>query len=137
MGLPLHLQIEIESYLCCHKSCDAYIIMPAEIVAQYRKNHDWWYCHRGHQQHFSGKSKEEKLKAELAEKERELQREIKRKEWAQQGEKRAEYQRRAAKGQLTKTKNRIKNGVCPCCNRTFKDLARHMAGQHPDYGKKE
>lgn len=20
-----------------------------------------------------------------------------------------------------------------CCNRSFKDLARHMAGQHPDY----
>lgn len=24
-------------------------------------------------------------------------------------------------------------GVCPCCNRTFKNLARHMAGQHPGF----
>lgn len=23
--------------------------------------------------------------------------------------------------------------VCPCCNRTFQNVARHIAGQHPDY----
>ena len=39
----------------------------------------------------------------------------------------------AQKGVTTKIKNRIGNGVCPCCNRTFKNLARHMQGQHPDY----
>lgn len=37
------------------------------------------------------------------------------------------------KGQLTKTKKRIAAGVCPCCNRQFKNLARHMNGQHPGY----
>ena len=47
----------------------------------------------------------------------------------------AHEERRAAayKGHLTRTKNRIKNGVCPCCNRQFKNLQRHMASQHPDY----
>jgi hypothetical protein len=45
----------------------------------------------------------------------------------------AERQRAAAKGQLTKTKNRIAKGVCPCCNRTFQNLGKHMAGQHPDF----
>ena len=39
----------------------------------------------------------------------------------------------AIKGQLTKTRNRVANGVCPCCSRTFVDLGRHMAGQHPEY----
>ena len=37
------------------------------------------------------------------------------------------------KGKLTKTRKRVGNGVCPCCNRSFADLGRHMAGQHPDY----
>jgi hypothetical protein len=33
--------------------------------------------------------------------------------------------------------NRVKKGVCPCCNRTFSDLQRHMATKHPDKtGKK-
>ena len=28
-------------------------------------------------------------------------------------------------------KRRIQNGVCPCCNRTFQNLARHMQQKHP------
>lgn len=45
------------------------------------------------------------------------------------------YKRQSAamKGVATKMKNRIKVGVCPCCNRTFQDLARHMASQHKDF----
>lgn len=45
----------------------------------------------------------------------------------------AERQRAAAKGQVTKLKNRVAAGVCPGCNRTFQNLARHIAGQHPDF----
>lgn len=39
----------------------------------------------------------------------------------------------AARGQVTKLKNRVGKGVCPCCNRTFANLQRHMQGQHPDW----
>ena len=39
----------------------------------------------------------------------------------------------ASKGQMTKLKNRVKNGVCPCCNRTFVNLLRHMKSKHPEY----
>lgn len=42
-------------------------------------------------------------------------------------------QHAATKGQLTKTKNRVAHGVCPCCNRTFKNLADHMQTKHPEY----
>lgn len=24
-------------------------------------------------------------------------------------------------------------GVCPCCNRSFTNVRRHMTSQHPDY----
>ena len=37
------------------------------------------------------------------------------------------------RGVATRMKNRIKVGVCPCCNRTFQDLAKHMASQHKDF----
>lgn len=43
----------------------------------------------------------------------------------------------ATKGQLTKTKKRVAGGVCPCCNRSFVNLARHMAGQHPSYATEQ
>ena len=40
---------------------------------------------------------------------------------------------RGYKGALTKAKKRSAAGVCPCCHRTFKQLARHMKAKHPDY----
>jgi len=43
---------------------------------------------------------------------------------------------RTIKGHLTRTKNRIANGVCPCCNRSFKNLHNQMSRQHPDYTEK-
>lgn len=49
---------------------------------------------------------------------------------------RAAYAERSAsayKGQATRLRNRAKNGVCPCCHRTFQQLARHMAAKHPDF----
>ncbi len=49
----------------------------------------------------------------------------------------AERRRAAQKGVTTKIKKRVAAGVCPCCNRTFQDLARHMAGQHPEFTKDE
>jgi hypothetical protein len=38
----------------------------------------------------------------------------------------------AVKGQLTKVKNRVGHGVCPCCNRSFENLKRHMTSKHPE-----
>lgn len=49
----------------------------------------------------------------------------------QQAEKKAS----TYKGHLTRTKKRISGGVCPCCNRSFENLARHMKSKHPKYGK--
>jgi hypothetical protein len=43
----------------------------------------------------------------------------------------------ALRGQITKAKKRAAGGACPCCNRTFVQLARHMTTKHPDYVPKE
>ena len=48
----------------------------------------------------------------------------------------AEASLRATKGVVTKQRKRLErvaNGVCPCCNRSFRDLKRHMQTKHPDY----
>jgi hypothetical protein len=42
----------------------------------------------------------------------------------------------AGKAQVTKLKKRASAGVCPCCNRTFSNMARHMAHQHPEFDSK-
>ena len=132
-AVAISLTTELDYVYCCHEGCDAVIIMPAKVMRKFRENHEWWYCYNGHVQHFTGASKTEKLKAEL-------EREKKRREWAEIGERQAnkradhlERSRNAYKGKLNSTKKRIKNGVCPCCNRQFKDLQRHMKSKHPDY----
>ena len=79
---------------------------------------------------FSGISETRALKKELV------------RERAQHDQTRAdrdtsERRRCAEKGAKTKLKKRIANGVCPCCNRSFKDLHRHMTTKHSDFLKKE
>jgi hypothetical protein len=54
-------------------------------------------------------------------------------EWRKQ----AQNQARAFKGRVTRLKNRAAAGVCPCCNRTFAQLARHMATKHKGFTAEE
>ncbi|KKN75776.1 hypothetical protein LCGC14_0376520 [marine sediment metagenome] len=42
---------------------------------------------------------------------------------------------RGHKAAKTRLKNRIANGVCPCCNRHFTNLNRHMTTMHPDFSE--
>lgn len=82
---------------------------------------------------YSQNNENARLKRQLAVAE---QREKWERERAERNRQRAETNARraaAARGQVTKIKRRVSKGVCPCCSRTFVDLARHMAGQHPDY----
>jgi len=44
---------------------------------------------------------------------------------------------RGHKAAKTRIINRISKGVCPCCNRYFKDLHKHIENQHPNYCKQE
>lgn len=48
-----------------------------------------------------------------------------------------ERQLSATRGVVTRIKNRVKNGVCPCCNRHFENLQRHMGTKHPDWQPEE
>ena len=38
----------------------------------------------------------------------------------------------AQKGVTTRIKNRVKNGVCPFCNRHFQNVKAHMDSQHAE-----
>lgn len=48
---------------------------------------------------------------------------------------RAEASLTATRGVVTKLNKRVSAGVCPCCSRTFRQLAQHMAHQHPEFVK--
>jgi hypothetical protein len=46
-----------------------------------------------------------------------------------------EHRLRSTKGVVTRIKNRVGKGVCPCCHRSFHNLARHMTNKHPTWGE--
>lgn len=91
-----------------------------------------FFCPNGHEQVFR-ESEVERLKRELEAHKRTL-------EWTRNSrdryQKDYEHEKHRAngyKGALTRTKNRVGQGVCPCCNRTFVKLAAHMKTKHPQY----
>lgn len=118
---------------CCN--CGMTFAVPADFDERRRDDHGRFYCPAGHGQSYTGPSAAEKerkraarLEQQLASREEDL-----RVERASHG--RTKGRLTATKGQLTKTRKRVGNGVCPCCNRSFANLGRHMSGQHPEYAE--
>lgn len=100
-----------------------------ETMKKWQQNGQSFYCPNGHVQHFT-ESENAQLKKQLEASKRDA-------EWVRAQRDRAEKQASAARGQVTKIKNRISNGVCPCCNRSFFNLKRHMLHMHPEFKNEE
>lgn len=101
-----------------------------------QENAKGWFCpYCKNNWGYFGKTEAQRLRDQLAE---ERQRRQHAQQNARLADERAEHERRRAlgyKGQMARTKKRIGNGVCPCCNRTFKDLQQHMTTKHPEYAQ--
>ncbi len=120
---------------CCRCKTDIYLPEALYEAAQ-KSTSITFYCPYGHSQIFAaGETEADKLRRErdrLAQKLAEKDDEI-----ASQRRLREETERRlsAQKGQVTKLKKRAAAGTCPCCQRTFSNMASHMKNQHPEYVK--
>jgi hypothetical protein len=112
--------------------CGVAHAVPSELYAFVQRQHQNGkaqtsiYCPLGHQWTFAGESEAEKLRGQLQRNEQRLQatRDLLAHE---------ERSHAATRGHLTRTKRRVGAGVCPCCNRSFTQLGRHMKSKHPDY----
>lgn len=131
-GMIITDTVKMVTEECCN--CGTLFAVTEQFQRECLDNHGkWFYCPNGHRQHYTGKTDEQKAKERAAELERRL---ASRDEDLRAARMQRDEERRrhaATKGQLTKTKRRIAHGVCPCCGRTFANVARHMAGRHPDY----
>lgn len=114
-------------------TCGIVFGMPDSLKTRLLRTHETFYCPAGHGQHYTGPSDVEKLKKQLEAAEQQIGTLTARARHEQDQREAAERNERAAKRELNRTKKRVSNGVCPCCNRTFVNLQRHMAGRHPDY----
>jgi hypothetical protein len=112
--------------------CSIPFAIPANLHEKVRATGQLFYCPNGHKIGYS-ESENQRLKIKAEREER----------WRKDAETRARAardqadaaQRRvtAYKGTVTRMKKRASAGVCPCCTRTFQNVQRHMASQHPAY----
>lgn len=109
---------------CCN--CGMAFGMPQDYQRRRRNDHEMFYCPAGHPQHYTGKPTEEGLRERLEA--------ANRRTAAAVGQAKRERDRaNGYKGAMRKVKKRVAHGVCPCCTRTFRDLAAHMKTKHADY----
>lgn len=111
----LDVSVTLQRITCC--SCGIVYAIPQTFQQEVRDNHQTFYCPNGHRQWYPAESESEKLLKLLRQRENELAQKVT-----------ANIQ---LDNQLTKIKKDIAVGKCPCCGKTFKHLANHMARKHP------
>lgn len=121
---------------CCNSNCKVQFMMTDAYhqTALSKRENFKFHCPNGHAQWYvSGESDLDKMRRE---RDRAVQKVAEREDTIREleGDKeRLGREKSALRGQITRVKNRVKNGVCPCCNRTFANLAAHMKSKHPAY----
>jgi DNA-binding XRE family transcriptional regulator len=115
--------VENEWLESCHcGKCGITWAMPTVFLAARRQDGKTFYCPNGDPRVFR-ESSEDRLKKEL-----ERQRQITEAEQARAA--RIERERDQVARAHQRMRQRVMNGVCPCCNRTFQNLMQHMKTEH-------
>lgn len=128
------LGIRLESITCY--SCGTVFAVTDSLARKLHDTGSTFYCPNGHSQHFT-KTTQQKLEDALEQVKRERERANARVNAYRDQADATERSNRALRGSNTKLRKRIAAGVCPCCQRSFQNLAQHMAGQHPDYAESD
>lgn len=123
----------LASAMCHCPSCGIPFAVPLNWQQEKRRDHSSLYCPNGHKFYYPGKSREEQLNDELAVARVRLTDEQARRQREVEARQHAERSASAYRGKVTLIKNRVGNGVCPCCRRTFQNLMKHMHTQHPTW----
>ena len=124
----------LEHHIC--PTCGIEYAAPAEFFRSKNENNDpdnnSWHCPNGHIVVFT-----ESLADKLRRENQRLAQRIAMKDdqvaAARDDADAADRRAAAFKGQVTKIKKRAAAGVCPCCNRQFQNLHRHMETKHPSF----
>jgi hypothetical protein len=115
-------------------NCITHFAMDEALNRRCLKTGRKFYCPNGHANCYQDNELSQ-LREEREKLKQEAESARKQKLWAENQYQIEKQRHSATKGQLTKTRKRIANGVCPCCHRTFKQLASHMANKHPGFAE--
>lgn len=97
--------------------------MPERVVRARRDDRATFYCPNGDPRAFNGMSETDRLREEV-------KRQQQMREAAEARATSVSRQRDEVARAHKRMRTRIMNGVCPCCNRSFQNLLRHMQTEH-------
>lgn len=129
-GLAFQLQHQFET-IYCYK-CSIGFAVAAAIRKRWHESGESFFCPNGHSQHYT-ESDVQRLRKQLEAQTRQTEFARNNARAEREAREATERQLTAHKAAKTRLRNRIKNGVCPCCTRSFSNLAAHMKSQHPDF----
>lgn len=111
------VDIEFELRQC--RTCGIYFQLPKGYIDGCQKDpNQWFYCPAGHKWHFS-ESNEDKIRRERDQLKQSL---------AFKDDLIANRDKR-----IKRLEKRAAAGSCPCCQRTFSNMSRHMKTKHPEF----
>ena len=113
-------------------SCHVQFAITTAMNAQRLQDKTSFWCPNGHGQAYTGKTDKQLLREAKEREAAEAQRAAEERRRAE----RAEAALKKARDEANRLKKRSEAGVCPCCNRSFVQMSRHMATKHPDYVEK-
>jgi len=113
--------MEMISICCCE--CGIEFHVPKDWERERRRDHQKFCCPNGHGLSFKGESDIEKAQREAHQAQARANEE-------QHLRLVAERERDKAVEAKKRIEKRVSRGVCPCCNRTFQNLQRHMKSKH-------
>jgi len=122
-GLSYQKTISMVTEVCCN--CGIAFGMPSDFRdVLLNDSNKSFYCPNGHGQHFV-KSREQQLREDAEKKLRQKENELAN----------LTASKIQLESELQKTQRKLKrvhNGTCPCCKRSFQNLANHMKSKHPE-----
>lgn len=119
-----YLNVGFVTETCCAKGCNITFAFTRDYYDRVRNDPSiWWFCPAGHTQHYTGKNSDAERLRQAAARETALSDQLEA----------AVREAESTRGQLLRDRQRFANGVCPCCNRSFTNVLRHMESKHPDY----
>lgn len=125
------VDVELATVNCC---CGGVYAITERVRAYHQEKGTCWTCpYCQCSWGFAGNGRVQQLEKELARAHQRIDQVKADADWQKKQRQATERQLSAQRGVTTRIKNRVKNGVCPCCNRHFENLERHMKGQHPEY----
>jgi hypothetical protein len=123
MGLPKAVEIVMSDMTC--GECGILFSVPEVWRAEKQGDGSGWFCPNGHSRVYR--------ESDAAKAKRELEAEKQRHRETLSRLNEAQIEKAKVEAKAARLVKRTKHGTCPCCNRTFAQLAKHMKSKHPDF----